>query len=239
MVGSAAAESADALDEAKLKFTSGEAHYRAEKWALAVADFVEAYRLSGAAPLLYNIGQAERHAGNCAAALAYYQQFKATGAALPADLDDKIALMEACTRSPSPQVVPQGNAKVPVEPPPAAPSPTARRDPTRFSIGIGCAAGAVVSATLGTMFAVRAQAADNQVSQVARPGERWGPEYQAYESSGQRSQAAAFGFFLSSGALAGLAGWLLIWDSPASPELPKVAVDAKPGSIALAGSWPF
>jgi len=233
--------SGEGLEDAKQKFTSGGTHYQAGEWAEAVADFVEAYRLSRAPELLYDIAQAERHAGSCGAALAHYRQFKASGAEVPIDLDDKIALMEACTRSSLPShVVPEAKATVRIQqPPPDLRITAAPRNPTRFALGVGSAAGALVSAALGTMFALRAHVAADRVNEATRPGETWGSRYQAYQSSGQRSEAAALGCFGASGVLAGLAAWLLVWNRPALAELPTVAMDAKPGSMVLTGSWIF
>src|SRR5688572_27302675 len=78
-------------------FESGQAHYERGEFALAAADFREAYRLSPIPELLYNLAQSERLNGECEAALQHYQEFKVKSLEpLPSDLDEKIVSMKAC-----------------------------------------------------------------------------------------------------------------------------------------------
>jgi tetratricopeptide (TPR) repeat protein len=77
------------LDLAKAHFNTGQIEYDHGKFADAAREFEEAYRLSGRAPLLYNVGKSYDGASDFARALDAYQRF--TDAAAPDSQDRAFA----------------------------------------------------------------------------------------------------------------------------------------------------
>lgn len=70
----------DEVDIAKAHFNTGQAYYEHGRFEDAAHEFEEAYRLSGKAPLLYNMGKSYDGANDFAKALDAYQRFlNATG----------------------------------------------------------------------------------------------------------------------------------------------------------------
>jgi tetratricopeptide (TPR) repeat protein len=71
---------ADDVDIAKAHFNTGEINYEHGRFGDAAREFEEAYRLSGKAPLLYNVGKSYDAAKDFARALGAYQRFLAAAA---------------------------------------------------------------------------------------------------------------------------------------------------------------
>jgi tetratricopeptide (TPR) repeat protein len=71
---------ADDVDIAKAHFNTGEINYEHGRFGDAAREFEEAYRLSGKAPLLYNVGKSYDAANDFARALDAYQRFLAAAA---------------------------------------------------------------------------------------------------------------------------------------------------------------
>jgi tetratricopeptide (TPR) repeat protein len=71
----APAATSDNVDIAKAHFNTGQAYYEHGRFVDAAHEFEEAYRLSGRAPLLYNMGKAYDGASDFADALDAYQRF--------------------------------------------------------------------------------------------------------------------------------------------------------------------
>jgi hypothetical protein len=84
--GQAAAPSETDVDIAKAHFNTGQAYYEHGRFADAAREFEEAYRLSGRAPLLYNMGKAYDGGNDFARALDAYQRFMS---AAPAGSSDR------------------------------------------------------------------------------------------------------------------------------------------------------
>ncbi|MGZ3427107.1 MAG: tetratricopeptide repeat protein [Polyangia bacterium] len=76
----------DDVDIAKAHFNTGQVNYEHGRFADAAREFEEAYRLSGKAPLLYNVGKSYDGGNDFAHALDAYQRFLA---AAPADSSDR------------------------------------------------------------------------------------------------------------------------------------------------------
>lgn len=70
-----AAGQEDGLNEARRAYEAGTKHYSLGEYDEAVALFRQAYDLSAAPGLLFNIAQAQRLAGRCAPALEAYKHF--------------------------------------------------------------------------------------------------------------------------------------------------------------------
>lgn len=77
------ARAAEATQEAKDRFQRGQTHYALGEFTEAVAEFREAYRLSNAPAILFNLGQAMRQLGNYKQAYFYYSQYLSRRADAP------------------------------------------------------------------------------------------------------------------------------------------------------------
>jgi hypothetical protein len=113
---------ADARSRAALeRYRHGLEHYNLAEYEAAIADFKDAYRLSAAPELLFNIAQAYRKQGpgSCAQARDFYRAYLRTapGQKDAASVEAVIADMERCART---YAQPQTVAKAPVL---AAPTP--------------------------------------------------------------------------------------------------------------------
>jgi tetratricopeptide (TPR) repeat protein len=78
--------SGDDVDIAKAHFNTGQTYYEHGRFEDAAREFEEAYRLSGKAPLLYNVGKSYDGSNDFARALDAYQRFLA---AAPPDNPDR------------------------------------------------------------------------------------------------------------------------------------------------------
>jgi tetratricopeptide (TPR) repeat protein len=78
---------ADDVDIARAHFNTGQAYYEHGRFADAAHEFEEAYRLSGRAPLLYNVGKSYDGSNDFARALDAYQRFLAAAPPGNADRD--------------------------------------------------------------------------------------------------------------------------------------------------------
>jgi hypothetical protein len=103
VAGTARAEPPPASD---LRYREGKQAFAAGDFDGAAARFDEAYRLSGDPAYVFNLAQAERLAGDCAAARRSYREYLARVPDAPnrADVEDKIASLESCAR-PRPRLV--------------------------------------------------------------------------------------------------------------------------------------
>ncbi|HEX8951025.1 MAG TPA: tetratricopeptide repeat protein [Polyangia bacterium] len=82
-----AAPAGEDVDIAKAHFATGEVNYEHGRFADAAREFEEAYRLSGKAPLLYNVGKSYDGANDFARALDAYQRFLAAAPPTNPDRD--------------------------------------------------------------------------------------------------------------------------------------------------------
>jgi tetratricopeptide (TPR) repeat protein len=86
------------LELAKAHFNTGQIDYDKGRFVDAAKEFEEAYRLSGRAPLLYNMGKSYDGASDFAHALVAYRRFIASGPTNAGDLDfakKRVALLES------------------------------------------------------------------------------------------------------------------------------------------------
>jgi tetratricopeptide (TPR) repeat protein len=203
-------------ERARALFESGQAHYERGEYQAAVGVFREAQRLWPSPELLYNLAQAERLSGDCRAALEHYREFAAAGKEAPADLQEKIGEMEQCSAAAAARAPNQAPAAITAEP--AAP---ARQEPKRSSdaedsagtfrvLGWASLGGAALSAALGTVFALQANASKSELEEANQKGARWNAHYESVEESMVRDRSLAIGFFVGAGVLAGTGAWLLL-----------------------------
>jgi hypothetical protein len=112
-------------------------------------------------------------------------------------------------------------------------------NPTLRALGLGSAAGAIVFASLGTIFALKSHSAEQRVMEASAPGTRWDSSYEAAEASGRSAQYAAWGCFGAAGLFAGVAGWLLIWPPRSKTTSNDVTIEASPRGVTFKGAVRF
>ena len=142
---------ADDRARAKTLFDDGSSEYRAGHYDRAIDLFQDAYKLSHAPGLLFNIAQAYRLEGACAQALEYYQRSldEDTSADNRVEMQERVTEMQACVNAkpadPAPPPAP------PVITPPVITTHAAVESPPRahrrYAPLVTTAAGAAVALT--------------------------------------------------------------------------------------------
>ncbi len=234
-------------DQARALYREGFDHYQRAEYQAAIDAWSEAYRLSNAPMLLFNIGQAYRLAGDCAHAMEFYDRYRSAEPA-PKNADELAAATERCrdaARPAEPAEPPQAPEEPRAQPVAAEPAPvvTAPAPPvTRGGGGLRLAGAA--SAGLGIVlvgaavyFALDAAGARDEIE--SGRGE-WSESLQETETRGRRSGrlAVALG---AGGALSLAAGGLLYYLGVVEGrrEAPPVAVAPLPSGAALTVSGRF
>jgi tetratricopeptide (TPR) repeat protein len=105
---------------AKIHYEAGAQHYARGRYVEAIREFEEAYRLSSAAALLYNISQAYERLGDLVRAREYLQRYLATDAVAAEErgpLEDKLRVFDERIAAQK-QAENAGPSTQPVAPPP-------------------------------------------------------------------------------------------------------------------------
>lgn len=159
-----AAGAGDKQHQAVVLFERGLKHYNLAEYDAAIDLFKQAYFLTEAPDLLFNIAQSYRlkGPGNCRSALQFYRNYLRLSPATPkrASVEAAIKDMEICARSEPPQPDEPLGRDVPAPPAPpvpavsaAAPAPSDSEQPhapllPRILVGAGAASAAIGGATL-------------------------------------------------------------------------------------------
>jgi tetratricopeptide (TPR) repeat protein len=208
--------------EARLHYERGIAHYNLGEFPAAIDELKQAYALSNAPGLLFNLAQAERLAGQPDQALYFYRTYLRLEPDAPnrADVEHRIDEMEKAVaaraeappaKAPAPPPSAPKISAAPIAPAPIAPAP-ARSIPSSTShrmrarreriaglcLGVG---GLGLIATAAGLTA-RAASASNQLTALASAGGDWSAQEQAVYTDGTRSQAAATALYAIGGAAA-------------------------------------
>ncbi|MGE0549901.1 MAG: hypothetical protein AB7O24_01340 [Kofleriaceae bacterium] len=231
----ASTESAEEV-QAKQLYVAGKRHYDVGDYARAIEIWKQAYLISNAPMLLFNIGQAHRLAGDCAQAMRVYANYEREARAMSnrSQLDEARARCNpqpTGTNPPEPHgaAPPASDARRPtpaaavalrdgdLEPTtPAPPSPVIQRDAdpipgsTLRHAGLGAAAGGAVLLATSIYFWRRASGLADQVEDYR--GE-WTSEQRALERDGKSAQTwsivtgVAGALGLAGGAVLYYAGW--------------------------------
>jgi tetratricopeptide (TPR) repeat protein len=146
---------AENRNHAKRLFEVGQAHYDLGEYDEAIGAFREAYEISSAPALLYNIAQAHRLKGDCPRALQVYRHFVRLDPSSPhrASADGHVADLEAqCERKAAPAASPPTVAPAAIAGPPAgpAPSPPSHAGTTQRTVVIGLLSAGLVLAGAAT-----------------------------------------------------------------------------------------
>jgi tetratricopeptide (TPR) repeat protein len=235
---------ASAAERARTWFEEGQAAYARGEFQIAANLFRAVYQATHASAVLYDLAQAERRAKECAQALTDYEEYlREAPAPTPEDVGDKIAEMRRCATKAS--ASPPGVAEAPL-PTPVAAAPPTRRDTSGKhavlrAVTYGSAGGALVCAALGTVFLLRAQTASSHLNDLNRPGAAYEPSYASYQSSLDRNNHAAAGFFVASGLMAAAATSILVvqWISGEHSTKSALAVVARGRGLGLSYSIGF
>ena len=104
LVASASAARAQAPDDktkAEQLYAEGTRHFEKAEYAAAIASYEDAYRVVPDPLFLFNIGQVQRKAGDCAAARRFYRSYlqHAPTAYNRSKVEKHIVEMEACIRA--------------------------------------------------------------------------------------------------------------------------------------------
>lgn len=231
-----AAAQPPATDESRAAelYGEGKRHFDIAEYTAAIASWKEAYLISSAPLLLFNIGQAYRLSGDCGQANRFYLNYRRAAPDAPnqAELDkamEKCAGVEpatADTSSAPPDPVEPQRAD-PVAPPPVAPAVErtdapmrdggtmrdggmTRDDGTTLRIaGIVVAGGGVVFGVAAAVYALRARDKERTVESQAA-GTTWSPALTETERAGRSAQTRARVFGVL-GAAAVITGGVLWW----------------------------
>lgn len=103
------------LEQAKVKYEEGKAHYEAGEYDKALAAFTEAYNLSNKPDLLFNLGVCSEKIGDSTKAIAYYELYLEENPDA-ADRDDVAQRLAALKESQAEPAEPEPAAAAP--PPP-------------------------------------------------------------------------------------------------------------------------
>jgi tetratricopeptide (TPR) repeat protein len=241
---------------AKIHFQAGEQYYLRGHYDEAIGEFREAYRLSQAAALLYNISQAYERMGDLPHARDYLQKYLDSGQAdaseVPA-LREKLRGLDQRIRDakpPEPKKPPPATTTPPVVPPPApVPAPTpVQAEPSRPYktwkwVAAGTGAGFLIVAALFAADAAK-MAKDLETAANQTPKTRYVGDLPDKYDRGDRDSKLATAFGVGGVALAATGVVFFFLDrSSGSEEAPAghatVVPVIAPGTAGAAASWSF
>jgi tetratricopeptide (TPR) repeat protein len=236
---------ADETEAARIHFKAGEQYYVRGHYAQAISEFAEAYRLSKAPALLYNISQAHERAGDLVSARDYLQRYIDSGETEPGELSalrEKLASLDrriaARATEPAPGTPPPGTT------PPGTEPDRASARPYRTWKWIAAGTGVGLLAVAG-LFALDGQRQEQTLEDaVATPPLVYTEELDETYARGQRANQMALVFGLSGAALAATGAVLFVLDA-GSGERARPAARARvapvvgPGVLGAAAAWRF
>ncbi len=150
-------------------FRLGKQAYDRQEYARAAELFTRCHARSGDPSLLFNIAQAERLAGDCAAAAGHYRKFLAEvpDASNRPDAEAKLADMERCVAARSPDSPPP---PAPVAVASVAREPEASPAAGASSAGLWVAGGGGLALGVSAFFWYRAWDADRELDELFADG---------------------------------------------------------------------
>ncbi|MEO8842571.1 MAG: hypothetical protein ABI591_15790 [Kofleriaceae bacterium] len=188
-------------DKARFLADRGRQLQRDGKFAEALEAYKAAYVLAPSPGLLFNLAQAYRLTGDCDDAAWMYHRFLDTDPRddLRALVDDHLAKLQACvhigfrTQLDTPSVPPPGTLERQMMP--SQPARTEQVEPVNDGqrderIGTYVMIGGAAALAVGTVFALEAHAASNDVADAYRGGAR-NPDLRSIDDRGQRDATIA------------------------------------------------
>lgn len=195
---------ADKVERAKQLYGEGKRYYDLGDYPHAIETWKQAYVLSAAPMLLFNIAQAHRLAGDCAQALKVYASYEREAGEV-SNRDELDRAKERCNREPTntnPPTIPRAEPPKPESTPrttsalanqelgdvgsPRREAPIVDRGSTLRIAGLASGGAGAVLLTASAWFALRANQASHDVELFR--GE-WGPMQQQLERDGKRAHA--------------------------------------------------
>lgn len=232
----------DPTAKAKQLYTEGKRYYDVADYAHAIESWKQAYVLSSAAMLLYNIGQAYRLSGDCTSALRFYATYEREAGA---DVD-KAGLDEARARcNPQPTGAnPPPTFPVSPQPAPAStlhdvgmerpPGPAREHDSggSMKTAGIVTAVGGAALLGLGLYLE---HVASDDAAQVESYKGVWTKTQQDWQSSGQ--SASTWGAIATGAGVAALAGGVVLYYFGMRSDRMDVAVTPHAATVSWSVSF--
>lgn len=228
----------EARDNAKIHFDAGESHYASERWADAVREFAEAYRLSPLPDLLLDMARAESKLGDDLQAIHHLELYLAArpdaedAPSVRAEIEQRkraLAAKEEARRAERAAAVVKARAEEEIRRVHARP-----RWPA-YALFAGAGALAVGGALLGYL-------ANKNAIVVAQGGTHAaagapvdfanaeGGRYATAQTTGQRDAAAGIALDVIGGAALAAAVGLIVWATRPAPER-RAAIEAAPGGL--------
>jgi hypothetical protein len=220
--------------EARRHFDAGQARFEAGDYRAAIEEFRVGYAIEQKRVFLYALAQAERLAGDCAAAVPHYEAFLRTNPPpeMASHAEKGMAGCPQTPRTPLPESQPASLPAAPPPPPRPPPPPPARpfwQDP----LGDALVIGGVVALGVGVGFSAAARSSASAADRADSLAEY---EDFAVEARGRRRIAAVS---LGAGvalAAAGVVRWVLIAREP-EPAAPAVSFVDGGALVGLAGRF--
>jgi tetratricopeptide (TPR) repeat protein len=238
----AAARAQDDTEAAKIHYKSGEQYYLRGLYPQAIGEFKEAYRLSKAAALLYNMSQAYERMGDLPSARDYLKRYMDSGGTDPGELPtlrEKLANLDARIAQPKTEPKPPPPPAPKPEQPPPAPAPTEQGGdhPLRAWKWITGGAG-VASVVVALAFGADGKAQQDKLDQ--HKGEPYTKELNDIYLRGQRDNKLAAGFGVVGGALVVTSVVFFFLDARSEkPAAVTIAPAIGPGLAGAAAVWRF
>jgi tetratricopeptide (TPR) repeat protein len=243
--GARADQNKDAdIEAAKTFFQAGKQYYDRGHYNEAITQFREAYRLSNASALLYNISQAYERMGDLPRAREYLQKYIDSGQTEPGELpalQDKLRTLDKRIADQNASRLPPPTVVTPVAPPQPAPivdHEAPRPYKTWKWIAVGTGGAALIAAAL---FAADMNKQAKTLEDAAKTGSMaYVGDLPAAYSAGQRDSALAIGFGIGGAAIGATAIVLFVLDGRAPEPRPQaIAPLVGPGLAGATAAWRF
>jgi len=143
------------LTHARELFKQAEVHFSLGEFARALKLYKEAYRIRQLPEFLFNIGQCQRHLGNCKDAVFHFRQFLLHQPSAPERKQVNELILE-CEAKMAAKEVTENPASQPSSLPNQGPATTAPRQISRtwFWVGVGVSGGLLVTSLVTGLLAV-------------------------------------------------------------------------------------
>jgi len=222
--------------EAERLYTEGQKAYDAERYADAIAQWTQSYELSHLPALVFNIGQAYRHHGDCAKAVDAYKKFVALD---PKSAERGTAEGFITELSPCPAEAPAPPPAVTAPPPskqtPEGHEPIADTGRGKRIAGIAIAAGGLAIAATGLYFGAEAASLGDEVRKACATGCAY-PAIRDKDEAGRRDETIQWILYGASAATLVTGGVLYVLGSR-KPSPVAVAPHGNGAVVTLLGRF--
>jgi tetratricopeptide (TPR) repeat protein len=232
-----------AVRKAKKHYKKAETHYDVGEFEAAIKEYKEAYRLSQAPALLFNIAQAYRLAGNPERALYFYRGYLRDVPDAPnrADAEELAANMEAkvaADRRRKDDLRQLAERRRKAELARLQESKSARRGRRNWRIaGLTSAGLGIAALGAGTIIGLSARSDWKEVNQLSDERGGWTQEYQSLFNAAESKETVATAV-IATGFVAVVGGGLLYWfGRDREPEKQSLTIAPGLGSVTMMGRF--